>query len=696
MSEDEIQMREYTRGGRDWGGLISRRRVLRGLTAGGTAATAGCGLFASDSSTSPNGGNPEMSGQTFRAPVEQNPSKASYHLGDLEAAFSVSPKEQVSGRLLKLVREPGVWGEKWLVGGEIRYTWLEDVTTKPTKVRVKISDDATWSDGRHITGPDIAVGVMDSYLRNPFPAYFASEKKDEPTIIRDAIDGFDISEKEVTYRSSPGYFEKWWDSTLKTSFGSGYETIPTHIKPYDAYADAVFETARLAIQGQINPWKGWANPYTKPNDPHKAELVEKYLANRGKFVAKFSKPENVVSTSAWDLVELEGPQAVFEPNTHHRNADTVNFGQVVLEYNDSDKRARAALEADRLDYAEPGRTPQAVTATLPDTITQLEIPSSGRNAGNELHLDFTHPALGKRKVRMALMYALDHSTVANNIHQSTAFPVTTPGGDCWDATDYVSKAWIDENLTTYAQDRERAASLMRNAGYTKDGEQWISAHGEPLTFQLPTPSGMPRWEPTVASQLTEFGIPTSVKTLDKKVFGQRKRGNEFTIWAQSGFVTSIVARLLAFWYGAATAQERFGIYPQEQFETGRFGTGISTAPVPRTEERYNDFSLKAPPIGQPDGPLKEYHPSAIGVGIFTHPPKPEFRRRVKVAMWLVNWVLPIIPINKTLKQHFIDDTHWQWPTDTASWQTFTNGGSRAIEGIFASGTLRANPDNPEK
>lgn len=679
----------------------SRRRLLGTLTSSGAVLLAGCGKTGSGTPTGTRGDtSSQVVDQTFRAPVEYNPARISFYAPwertYLKSPFAVTSKEQVSGKLLGIVRELCLWTDKLWVGGNIHYTWLKNITVTPTEVTVTVRDDATWSDGNPITGRDIAMDTMKLYLRNPFPAYFATEEKEEPTVYWDAIDGFEISDRSVTYRSSPGYFEKWWDWTLKTIFGlwhSAGATVPTHIKPYDGFAKAVLETARRAQEGEINPWKGWNDPRVRPDDPHAESLIQKHLAKEGKYVAKFSNPENVLSTSAWDLVEINGPEAVFEPNPYHRNAKDINFDRVILEYTPSEERGRAALSADQFDYASPGPVPEAVVDSLHEPITELQIPGGG-GSGNELKLNFNHPDLGKRKVRMAIMYALDQSRIANNIHQSAALPVTTPGGDCWDTSEYVSDEWVEKNLTTYPQNIDKATALMREAGYTKEREQWLDSDGEPFTLTLPTKSETPRWEPTVASQLSEFGIDMSVQQLDETRFRQRLRNGQFSIWADSGTATSIAAYTLLFWRFVPWNPEIYGIYPRKQYATGKFSD--LSIPIPRTEERYDVFTIKAPPIGKPNGALHEHHPSALAMAFFSNPPEEEFRRRVKITMWLANWLLPTIPINKTLEQHFIDETHWQWPTDTPSWQTFANGGSRTIGGIFASGTLRANPDNPEK
>lgn len=620
-------------------------------------------------------------------------------MGDLlKSTFALTPKNKASGRLRRFIREPGVWVDKWWVGGESHYTWLKDpIEISPTEVTVSIRDDARWSDGQNVTGKDIALYPLLHSLRRRSPSYYAADQPIRSVSIWGAFDDFDISDRSVTYRSSPGHFDRYWESTIRTRFGLwGLQVdthIPTHKEPYGTFADAVIETVRKAQAGEINPWEGYDNQRSHSQDPHRASLVKKYLDKGGKYVSKFSKPEHVLSTGAWSLVDLSGPEAVFKKNEHHRNADAINFDTFTLEYSPSDQRERAALKADRFDYAEPGPTPQSVVESLPDNITQLLVPGN-LYTGNELGLDFSHSGLDIRSVRAAIMYALNHTAITDNIHPTTAKPVTTPGGDCWDATDYVSNEWIEKNLITYSKNQKRAANLLRAAGYSRDGGRWLTADGEPLSLKLATPESTPRWEPTVARQLSQFGIQTSVSTLSGPTFSSRVKNGEFPLRSHWGVATNQADATLQFWFGPIQNRTKYSIYPQEQFKTGDFSA--YGTPIPRTEDRWRAFSIKAPPIGQRNGPLTDYHPSSLALAYVNNPPQEEFQRRVKTTMWLANWFLPTIPINKTMQQHFVDDAHWQWPTNTPIWKTFTNAGPQTREGIFASGTIRANPDNPER
>lgn len=679
----------------------SRRRFLQSLAVGGSLVAAGCGQTqtGTPTGTATKGGGstdtaglPHVSGQTFRAAINQDPSKVTFINRFSYAPSSYYGFEKVGYPLQRVLWPPGMWANTQVPtkSSQIFYNWYEEaVDLTPKKLEISIRDDAKWSDGHQITGKDIATLPLQFHIQEGQPPHYASEetKGQKPSRILLIPDDFEITEQSVTYRNSGGYFDDFWEIDIASRLGMWYGplVIPTHIEPYASHADAILETVKKAQNGEIDPW-------AKDSDaPNKASLQKKYL-DKEKWVEKFTKAENVLTIGPWDLVELRGSEAfVFEKNPHHRNADRINFDANILEYTPSEDRKRAALKAGRLDYAEAEKaTPQAVVKSFPKSIETVLRPNTSE--GNELLLNFHHPALGNRNVRMAMMYALDQSTIAKNIHPTTTVPITTPGGDNWNATDYVSQDWIDENLRTYSTNPEKAATLMREAGYTRDGGKWMNADGKALTLTFTTRSETPVWEQTVASQLSEFGIKTSVQTLseDKNIKSLENYDIREYNWAR---ITAAAHNTLNVWLSAAFRPKTWGIFPAEQFETGEFSD--KGHPIPQTEERFKVFTIEAPPVGEWDGQLKEYHPASLALFWFSNPPKDEFQQRIKTGIWLANWYLPTIPINNMRNQYFIDGAHWLWPRDTPLWKSFISGGSR-YDGIIANDGIRANPDDPEK
>lgn len=669
----------------------SRRRLLQRLTIGGSLLLAGCG----QSDSTPSTDNPGASGQTFRAPTGNDPAKTSFYIGGKKiqnTAYAPVVKEPASWKLRRFLMEPGVWISGSFAPSpatQIHYNWIEKpMEISPTEVTISIRDDARWSDGHPVTGKDLAyLPLRRTLARGGILPLYASESEGEPHRVEYAFDKFQVRYKSVTYRSSPGYFEDFWDIAIAFWLGTHFFPTfsPTHIEPFESYADGIIEMARRAKAGEIHPW--YIKSDGKP-DPGGESLVEEHLT-KTKYVHKFAKPENVLSTGPWHLTEMRGPEFIFEPNSHHRYADELNFESFTFAHTESADRQRAALNAGRLDYGSSGVTPKSVVDAFPDNFKEVLIPGGG----NQLQMNFNHPALATREVRQAIMYALDHEAIAKNIHESIAEPVNTPGGDAWKATEYVSQDWIDENLITYPQNRERAAQLMRAAGYSKSGGQWVGVSGEPFTLTLPARSSPPRWEPTVAHQLSEFGIDTTVSTLDGTAFENRRKKGEFNIWPSGGGLTGNASGILNIWFLGAT-KDPYMIYPNEQYKSGEFtGNGV---PKPRSKERYSVFTINAPPVGEPDSPLQEYPTGVWGLSHSTNPSQAEFQRRVKLSMWLANWFLPTIPINKQHSQRFIDAANWDWPTDSASWESFVSGDLRPMEEVLRNWQLKANPANPKE
>lgn len=685
----------YTKSGRREPYRPSRRRLLESLTVGGSVLLAGCGQVNAPDSNGTETGTSATTGQvedqTFRAPIRANvPNKTSFFFGGMlmhgsgpiqRQAYGPVVKEPASWPLRRFLRESGVWVSGGLAPTpqtQIQYNWIEEpIKITPTEVTLRIRDDAKWSDGHPVTGKDLAYIPLRRSLEGwaSVPQY-APDAEQKPERVEFAFDDFHVRDKSVTYESSDGYFADFWDVSF--AFWFGWLTFPTfeptHLEPFDSYTDDIIDMACRAQAGEIQPW------YVKGRNRDKGvqSLVLEHLTDP-EWVRKFTKPNNVLSTGPWDLVEMAGTEFRFAPNSHHRHVDGLNFDSFVFEVTESTDRIRAALKADELDYGAPGITPKSVVDSFPDSIKEVRLPA----AGDALQVNFDHPGFRQREVRMAVLYALDRTAIANNIHRSLATPVQTPGATR--DNEFVNQDWIDENLTTYPHDRERAAGLMRDTGYTRDGEQWIGPEGTPFTLTLMTPSSPPKWEPTVASQLTEFGIDTTVQTLDPSVFLDRRDKGGFAIWSAqtSGFID--------LWYGGVTKDDAFMIHPDEQYKTGEFTDG--GIPQPRSKERWSTFTLEAPPVGEPDGPLREYPTGIWALSNWTNPSQEEYVRRIKKSMWLVNWFLPTIRLTRRQKHLFVDAGNWDWPTESATWQSFLNGNVQPTEQVLRHWGLRANTDS---
>ena len=103
------------------------------------------------------------------------------------------------------------------------------------------------------------------------------------------------------------------------------------------------------------------------------------------------------------------------------------------------------------------------------------------------------PYFQDKRVRQALLYALDRESMATNIllGQAEVAEGTQP---------VVSYAYAPDQITThYDYDPEKAKSLLTEAGWTdSDGDGIVDKDGQPLAFEVVYPSGSPTYDQELA------------------------------------------------------------------------------------------------------------------------------------------------------------------------------------------------------
>ena len=124
------------------------------------------------------------------------------------------------------------------------------------------------------------------------------------------------------------------------------------------------------------------------------------------------------------------------------------------------------------------------------------------NAVNHFPLNNTHPILSDKRVRQAMMYAIDRQAVIDDIF----------GGAAQIATANLSpaiEAYYNPDVKTYDYDPEQAASLLEEAGWVMGDGDVREKDGEPLSFTCNVITGDQARQPeaeVVQSYLAEVGI----------------------------------------------------------------------------------------------------------------------------------------------------------------------------------------------
>lgn len=218
----------------------SRRGFLQTLAVGGSLVAAGCGQTqtGTPTGTATEGGGstgtasptstdelPHVSGQTFRAAINQDPSKVTFINRFSYEPSSYYGRNRVGYPLQRVTWPPGAWPNKRVPSKsmQIYYNWFEEpIKITPTEVKISIRDDAKWSDGHQITSKDIATLPLQFHIQKGQPPYYVSDGADEPSRVLLAPDEFELTEKSVTYRCSGGHFDQFWERDVAARFGMWY------------------------------------------------------------------------------------------------------------------------------------------------------------------------------------------------------------------------------------------------------------------------------------------------------------------------------------------------------------------------------------------------------------------------------------------------------------------------------------------
>nr|MBA2521614.1 ABC transporter substrate-binding protein [Chloroflexia bacterium] len=165
---------------------------------------------------------------------------------------------------------------------------------------------------------------------------------------------------------------------------------------------------------------------------------------------------------------------------------------IALETGDADNSVWPLVTEDDLRLTESGQFTTFVTSSL---------------AVNHFPLNNTHPILSDKRVRQAMMFALDRQAVIDDIFSGAATLATanlSPAmGDFYTA-----------DVAEYPYDPERAAALLEEAGWVMGGDGIREKDGERFSFVCTVITGDQARRPeaeVVQSYLLEVGIDMQIE-----------------------------------------------------------------------------------------------------------------------------------------------------------------------------------------
>jgi peptide/nickel transport system substrate-binding protein len=232
-----------------------------------------------------------------------------------------------------------------------------------------------------------------------------------------------------------------------------------------------------------------------------------------------------------------------------------------------------------------------------------------------------------------------------------------------------------DSFTRYDNNMEEANARMEEAGFSKDGTTWVDSEGEPIELTLLTGSSTVQVESTVIAFLNQFGINTSLQKVDSTVADQRMGDGDFELSMYGWFASHA-----GLWFRAVQQSDRrhrFGSWWSDEFveEFANQYDNVENVEYDwtnnlegATPEQQKEFTLPAPPVGEPDGELQEYpvwfYDTQLGQNL-----DEETRRQYQTRLcWVFNYYLPIAPFVQSFEMAFQDTANWSAPEDSSQWQ----------------------------
>jgi len=138
--------------------------------------------------------------------------------------------------------------------------------------------------------------------------------------------------------------------------------------------------------------------------------------------------------------------------------------------------------------------------------------------------------LSDRRVRQAILYAIDRTAIVDSVLEGIGSPAHAP----WDS-DRIE--WAADALQTYEHDTEQAATLLSEAGWEPDGDI-RRKDGQDLQLTLWTYNDRPTLSDVATvlqSQLGTVGFDTEVQVTEWGALDEAKKAGDFDVFA--GFWT---------------------------------------------------------------------------------------------------------------------------------------------------------------
>lgn len=236
------------------------------------------------------------------------------------------------------------------------------------------------------------------------------------------------------------------------------------------------------------------------DDPEGAQLLDQFNQFRPEGPAPATGPYTI------DTASITNAQMTLAKNDNSFWADKVAFDRVINYNGETDTITAVVLSKD-IDYATHGFATATEQQMIADGIRVLRPPTY---SGPGMLFNWGKlTELQDPKARQALAHAIDRGQNGTIALGASGVAVQYMAG----FADALVPLWLSEEdvagLNQYELDQDKAAAMLQEVGFTKDGDSWKKPDGSDAAYELSFPAEYADWSASgqdLAEQLTNFGF----------------------------------------------------------------------------------------------------------------------------------------------------------------------------------------------
>ncbi|MFB6151185.1 MAG: ABC transporter substrate-binding protein [Haloarculaceae archaeon] len=471
---------------------------------------------------------------------------------------------------------------------------FEDVTVEGTTMSITVMDDVTWHSGDPITAEDVVTQVkMDIFMNQP-PADVVSDAQ-----------AVDDKTAELSLKT------KNKQIALGTYAGRNFHTPTSQYGEYvTRFEEATSDSERDSVRSDVVGFEAKENdcgPFTITNATARrfeGEVHEGHPAYEA------------IQGLSLEVTKTTGNQGILQMGI-----------------------------ADEIDYIGPIVLSQDALSQLPDHY-QIN-PTSNLN-GHGLFWNHENEHISRVNFRKAIAHVADRKQIAKNAAGlQFKTPVGTPTGISGVGSG-IPRSWIGDALdsfTAYETNTDGAAQLLQDAGYSKQGGNWVGPNGNTVKLNLVYPGGWTDWVnagQTLNAQLQSFGIKTEFQTVDAPTWnGKTFPNGEFDITPR-------------FWGGGRP-------HPFFGFRKVSNSTAQGNANIPQS------FDVPGT-VGEPGSSTTTMNLADMTAQI-PETSGSEAKQIVTKLAWAVNQRLPVLPVMEKIGAVWWTTDDFQTPPADNKWMS---------------------------